>query len=84
MSEADVREYLNHYFVQATTEYLINRYDLRNLNFFDIAVGYPEVEWMRNSKKITDHEANTLRMIIRMRKIQTDLNKLFQELKETY
>jgi hypothetical protein len=80
MSESDVREYLSHYFVQATVDFLIGKYDLRSPNVFDFAVGDPEIYWMRNNAKITDQEANTLRMIIRTRKI----NKLLQELNQTY
>ncbi len=78
--QAEVVEYLSHYFVKSTTDFLIHTYDLRNLNFFDISVGYPQIAWMQSSGKITDHEANTLRLIIRTRKI----NKLLQQLNETY
>jgi len=78
--QAEVVEYLSHYFVKSTTDFLIQRYDLRNLNFLDISVGHTEIEWMQSSGKITEHEANTLRMIITTRKI----NHLLQELNKTY
>ena len=80
MSDSDVVEYLSKYFVPETVQRLIQRHDLRSLNIFDIMVDDAQIEYMQNEKMITRYEANTLRMLIRTRKI----NKLLQELNEAY
>jgi len=80
MSTSDVATYLAQYFVAATADFLIKHYDCRNITHFDIAVGELEVAWMQSRSIITLQEANTLRMIIRTRKI----DKLLQQLNEIY
>jgi hypothetical protein len=80
MSTSDVATYLAQYFVTATADFLIKHYDCRNITHFDIAVGELEVAWMQSRSIITLQEANTLRMIIRTRKI----DKLLQQLNEIY
>ena len=79
-SERDIRTYLSKYFVPETVQFLVHTYDLRTLNTFVIAIGDPQIDWMLESNKITRYEAGTLKMLIRMCKI----NDLLQELNKTY
>jgi hypothetical protein len=78
--QAEVVEYLSKYFDTATVQRLIARYDLRTLNHIDISINDNEMQFMLSRQMITSYEANTLRMLIRMRK----MNDLLQELNKTY
>jgi hypothetical protein len=80
MSEIDVQTYLSKYFDTATVQRLIDRYDLRTLKHIDISINDTEMQFMISRQMITSYEANTLRMLIRMRK----MNDLLQELNKAY
>jgi hypothetical protein len=80
MSEIDVQTYLSKYFDTLTVQMLIERYDLRNLNHINISINDVEMQFMISKQMITSYEANTLRMLMRMR----IMNDLLQELNQTY